>query len=49
MAHTPAPWWIDEDLDCLCICDGEANEFGEREEIAVLYTNRPIASGGTAS
>lgn len=39
--HTPGPWWIDEDGDYLCICEGEANEFGEREEVALLHCNRP--------
>ena len=34
-------WWIDEDGDYLCICEGEPNEFGEREEVAMLHTNRP--------
>jgi hypothetical protein len=34
-------WWIDEDGEYLCICEGEANEFGEREEVAMLHTNRP--------
>ena len=41
MAHTPGPWWIDEDGDYLCICDGEVNEYGEREEVATLACNRP--------
>jgi hypothetical protein len=36
-----AEWWIDEDGDYLCICEGEPNEFGEREEVAMLHTNRP--------
>jgi len=41
MAHTPGPWWIDEDGDYLCICEGEVNEYGEREEVATLACNRP--------
>jgi len=41
MAHTPGQWWIDEDGDCLCICEGEVNEYGEREEVAILHCNRP--------
>jgi hypothetical protein len=39
--HTPGPWWIDEDGDYLCICEGDVNEFGEREEVALLHCNRP--------
>ncbi|NBT75763.1 MAG: hypothetical protein EBT15_07315 [Betaproteobacteria bacterium] len=41
MAHTPGPWWIAEDGDYLCVCDGEVNEYGEREEVATLACNRP--------
>jgi hypothetical protein len=41
MAHTPGPWWIDEDGDYLCICEGAVNEYGEREEVATLACNRP--------
>lgn len=39
----PGCWWIDEDEGggCLVICEGDENKFGEREEIAVLYRNRP--------
>jgi len=39
--HKPGPWWIDEDGDYLCICEGDVNEFGEREEVALLHCNRP--------
>jgi hypothetical protein len=41
MTHTPGPWWVDEDGDYLCVCEGEVNDCGEREEIATLACNRP--------
>jgi hypothetical protein len=41
MAHTPGPWWIEEDGDYLCVCHGEVNEYGERDEVASLHCNRP--------
>jgi hypothetical protein len=41
MTHAPGPWWIDIDGDYLCICEGEVNEYGEREEVATLACNRP--------
>jgi hypothetical protein len=34
-------WWIEDNDDHICICEGEVNDCGEREEIALLYCNRP--------
>lgn len=41
MTTATRQWWIDNDGDHLCICEGEVNDCGEREEVAVLHCNRP--------